>query len=158
MINAGFNKGDEVEIPAIHTPGWEKATYLAEINGVHYVLDSDRFPSSTTEIRWPANRPGVTMWVEREKVLEAVDRERAFQLKKHKEWHSRSKTVGDWVNIIQKECSEVVEACLENEPTEVMKEILQLATVCLACLDSKYIVERNYDRELSALGLGDENE
>lgn len=84
-------------------------------------------------------------------VFEAVQRERQWQLTKHGEWHSKEQSDLDWMIKIFDEVLEAQEACKSWDWDETRKELLQVATLILAYLDSKQVVERNYESELTVL-------
>ena len=82
-------------------------------------------------------------------VFEAVQRERQWQLTKHKGWHDNpSMFVSDWLKTLRGEMLEVENADFIRDKLE---EVLQVVTVGCAILSHFGVVERNYESELTML-------
>ena len=82
-------------------------------------------------------------------VFEAVQRERQWQLTKHKKWHDNpSADIKDWLIVFLREAREVDLAVTIQEE---LCELLQVITVGCAILSHFGVVERNYASELTAL-------
>ena len=76
----------------------------------------------------------------RQEVYVAISRERAYQQKK---WRNTEHTVGEWLLILDSELAEAKQAWVKGrDNSEALAEILQVASVAVACLEAHGIVER----------------
>ena len=77
---------------------------------------------------------------ERYRVFMAISRERASQ---DKEWGTTGHTVGEWLLILESELAEAKQGWVKGHGDgEALAEILQMASVAVACLEAHGIVER----------------
>ena len=77
---------------------------------------------------------------ERFKVFMALSRERAYQDTK---WGTTGHTVGEWLLILESELAEAKQGWVKGHGDgEALAEILQMASVAVACLEAHGIVER----------------
>jgi len=77
-------------------------------------------------------------------IFDAIDRERDYQLCK---WGPRGNnryehSVGEWLLIIESELEEAKEAWVRLGVREALEEVLQVASVAVACMEEHGVVER----------------
>lgn len=77
----------------------------------------------------------------RKHIYDAIDRERIYQDEKYPPHNGHN--VGAWLTIIRGELQEAEHAWLKSKSKEDLKEILQIASVCVACLEQWGVEERN---------------
>ena len=77
---------------------------------------------------------------ERQKVYVAISRERAYQDRK---WGTHGHSVGEWLLILESELAEAKQGWVKGKGDgEALAEILQVAAVAVACLETHGVVER----------------
>jgi hypothetical protein len=77
-----------------------------------------------------------------QKVIDAITRERAHQVKK---WGDHPRSVPGWLLIIEEELAEAKEAWARTEDDkEALRELLQVATAAVQCLAEHGVVEREW--------------
>jgi hypothetical protein len=75
--------------------------------------------------------------------IEAIQWERKFQDRKHGGVKKHPHTVGEWLLIIESELLEAKEAWVcGGGDLGALREILQVASVCVACMQQHGVVER----------------
>ena len=75
-------------------------------------------------------------------LLDAIMRERKYQDLKHGTIDERPHEVGAWLTILRTELREAEEAWASKHGDEAaLREILQIATVAVACMEQHGVVE-----------------
>ena len=82
------------------------------------------------------------MKVTRDDVCSAVRDERSYQDAKWGTVEEHPHDLGSWVLIMEGELQEAKDAFLNCQPDEMLKEILQVVAVGVACLEQHGIVSR----------------
>jgi hypothetical protein len=86
--------------------------------------------------------------LKRERAFKAIERERAHQDKKWGTIRKHPHTVGEWLLIMESELAEAKAGwCKGRGDEDALKEVLQVVSVGVACLEQHGIIERK--------GLGD---
>jgi hypothetical protein len=76
-------------------------------------------------------------------IMQAIQRERAYQNKKYGSIAGRAHSVASWILIAEIELEEAKQAWQkEAGNTEALRELLQVAAVIVACLEQYGVVER----------------
>lgn len=76
----------------------------------------------------------------REEVFAAIARERQHGIDK---WGGQTRGVQAWLLIIEEELSEAKKGWVKTEDdSEALRELLQVAACCLACLEQHGVYER----------------
>jgi len=78
----------------------------------------------------------------RPNIYDAIETERAYQDKKYGDQHDRQLSLGDFILIIEEELSEAKQEFVRNGRIFSLREILQVAAVCVACMEVHGVVER----------------
>lgn len=78
----------------------------------------------------------------RQEVFNAIDREREYQNRK---WSDNPHSLNRWIQIIEKELVEAKRA--RRHPDEAKRELLQVASVIVACLEQHGVVERECEHD-----------
>lgn len=73
-------------------------------------------------------------------VRRAIERERKFQDKKWGSIEKNPHPIGRWIEIMQDELQEAIEAYSENSTEDALSEIVQVVAVGHACLEQHGIV------------------
>lgn len=77
---------------------------------------------------------------DRQDVYAAIDRERDHQRRK---WGDRPHSVQGWLLVAQAELDEAKQGWVRTgDDAEALRELLQVAAVCVACLERHGIAER----------------
>lgn len=72
-------------------------------------------------------------------IADAMVRERQYQQKK---WGDNPHEIGAWITIVRRELREAEDAWCEGNNAAGLEELLQVASVVMACLEQHGIVER----------------
>ena len=76
-------------------------------------------------------------------IIDAIRRERAYQDMKWGTIEQHPHDVGAWLTIIRKELREAEDGwCSAHGDENALREVLQIAAVCVACLEQHGVVER----------------
>jgi hypothetical protein len=76
---------------------------------------------------------------DRDDIYDAIDRERAHQREK---WLDRPHEIGAWLTVLRLEIAEGERAWVKGRDEDALREILQVAAVCIAALEQHGIRER----------------
>lgn len=72
-------------------------------------------------------------------IYAAIGKERDYQDRKYGRPHDRDLSIGAWLKIVENELVESIEA---GDRNDALAELLQVAAVCVACLEVHGLVER----------------
>jgi len=75
-------------------------------------------------------------------VVEAIRRERTYQDKKWGALQDNPHTLLEWLAIVRRELEEADVAWLSADDDNCQRELLQVATVIVACLEQHGVMER----------------
>ncbi len=77
---------------------------------------------------------------ERKEVYEAIDRERLYQRAR---WGDRPMTVQAWLLVVEEGLNEAKRGWAKTgDDAEALREVLQVAACCVACMEQNGVVER----------------
>lgn len=82
------------------------------------------------------------MTIPRQKVYDAIDAERLYQTKKYGNHHDRALGLADFILVIEEELAEAKREFVRNGRVFSLREVLQVAAVCVACLEMHGVEER----------------
>jgi hypothetical protein len=76
-------------------------------------------------------------------VMAAIQREREFQDRKHGHPRDNPHSIGAWLLTIEDELAEAKKACIKGGTgrDNVVSEIIQIAALCIACLEQHGVEE-----------------
>ena len=80
-----------------------------------------------------------TLHESRIRIFAAIGKERDYQDRKYGRPHDRDLSIGAWLKIVRSELVESIEA---GDRNDALAELLQVAAVCIACLEVHGLVER----------------
>ena len=78
----------------------------------------------------------------RDYIFHAIEDERDYQEAKWGTNDEHPHDLGSWVLIMEGELQEAKDAFMKAKPDEILKEILQVITVGVACLEQHGVVTR----------------
>ena len=87
-------------------------------------------------------------------VYAAISEELDYQTRKHGSITDNPHTVGEWLLIVEAELAEAKHAWLKAGDADALRELLQVASVAVACMTQHGVVPRQALR----LGRGDERQ
>ena len=78
-------------------------------------------------------------------IIDAIQRERDYQDAKWGTVEENPHSIFQWANLIDEELLEASRSIDNGRKLAALREILQVAVVCVACLEQHGIVERPHD-------------